>query len=178
MFETYLEDAFHFLSIGLSHETSKEQERYLRVAVFAAASALESFLNYLADGFETNQALQPYELALLLDRKFALENGKFEISKQTEFRRLEDKLRFLLARYCPKFSLAATPAWSAFDAFKRLRDDITHPREEKDIGLERMKKELPKGMNAVIDIIEVLLQGIYGHPLRPKISDLRVPIVY
>ena len=174
MFEAYLEDAFHFLNIGIDHEQEKDQERYMRVAVFAAASAMEAFINYVADGLETDPDIRPYELALLQDRKFALDNGKFAISKQTEFRRLEDKLRFLLARYCPSFSLATNSAWAAFNAFKLLRDDITHPREEKDIGLDRMKRELPQGMNAVIEIIETLLKGIYGRSLRPKISDLRV----
>lgn len=174
MFEDYLEDAFHFFNDGSDSPVEKEKERYFRVATFCVASALEAFINYLGDGFENTKSIAVYELALLQDRKFSLINGEFSLTNQSDFRRIEDKLRFLLKRFSPKFDIATSPSWSDFLAFKSLRDDITHPRDNKDVSLKRLGSELPRGMNAVIDLMGVLILGIYGNPLRQKIIDLKI----
>lgn len=174
MFEDYLEDAYYFYNIGSESTLLKEQNRHYRAAAFCVASALEAFINYLGDGFENQKILEPYELALLQDKKFSLISGKFVLTTQTEFRRLEEKIKFLLTRFSPAFDTASHPAWQHFLRFKVLRDDITHPRENKDTGIERLERELPKGMNAVIDLIDTLLLGIYGSGLRQKIVELKI----
>lgn len=174
MFEDYLEDTFYFARRGFESEDDRDQVREFRAAVFTAASALEAFLNYVADGFEAGDGIEPYELALLQDRRFALEQGEFRVLNQTEFRRIEDKLRFLLKRFVPDFNVLTNPIWSHFASFKSLRDDITHPRDTKDLSLKRISDELPRGINAVIDLIDLLLSGIYGKRLRPRIRELRL----
>lgn len=172
MFEDYLVDAFYFASQAKRDKTN--EERLLRVATFTAASALEAFLNYVADGFENTELVEPYELALLQDKRFALISGKFKITEQTEFHRVEDKLKFLLRRFAPTFDIASNRAWSDFLAFKTLRDEITHPREGADIGVGRLRSELPSGVAAIIDLINVLFLGIYGKKLRAGVLELKL----
>jgi hypothetical protein len=51
MFEEYLQDAFEFLTIAeelLSKNKERDAKRYYRASVFYTASAMESFINYIA----------------------------------------------------------------------------------------------------------------------------------
>ena len=154
-----------------SHDT----KRYYRVCVFCAISAVEAFVNYVADAFAQSASLEPCEIAFLADRQFVPTRGKFEISDKMEYHRLEDKLKFLICKFIPKFDFEKTPCWSRLIEFKKFRDSLTHPRSDEDeTELDIYKTKTAVGISSVIEIIDYLCRGIFRKPLRKKLLDLKV----
>ena len=43
-----------------------------------------------------------------------------------------------------------------------------------DIGIARLEAELPRGIAAVIDLINTICKGIYEKGLRPGILELKI----
>ena len=173
MFEDYLEDAYFFASHASTLSVDREAQRYYRASVFYATSALEAFLNYLADTFELGNSLEQYEIGFLKDKRFGLSKGIFTMLDSSEYHRIEDKLRILLRRFAPDFNLESNSAWSHFMEFKALRDAITHPRkDEDDLSPSEYKKKVNTGLTAVLEIMNTLCKGIFGKPLRKSLREL------
>lgn len=173
MFEDYIEDAYFFATAAGRQSTEREQQRFYRASVFYAASALEAFVNYIADTFAAGDVLEPFDRAFLLDRKFGLRGGEFTILETTEFHRIDDKLRLLLHKFCPSFDLSKEASWSQFNELKDLRDSIVHPRhEEDDVTAADYRTRLSTGLGAVLKLIDCLCQGIFKRPLRQRLLDL------
>ena len=174
MFEEYLEDAHYFAVEAKEKTDEREAKRLYRACVFYAASALEAFIGYI-NNIVIQVGLQPYEIALLADKKFRLNNGIFEVSDIFELHGIEDKLKFLFYKFNPSFNLEHYPAWSQYIEFKEFRNMIIHPiHEEDEIDITEYQKKIRRGISAIIEIIDCLCQQIIGKPLRQKIKDLKV----
>jgi len=178
MFEEYLRDTAYFIGEGRKATHAGDVEaarRAYRVAVMLGGAAIETFVNYLASTFDAagSKALGPYELALLLDKRFGQQDGIFKVHDQTSYSRLEDKLRFLITRFAVDLDLRSDPAWPQFMEFKRLRDSLVHSRDEED---ERPVAEYDsaciRGIRANFTIMNRLSQGIFARPLRAQLHDL------
>jgi hypothetical protein len=156
-------------------QNSHETKRFYRVCVFCAISAVEAFVNYVADAFAESASLEPCEIAFLTDRQFVPVHGKFEISEKKEYHRLEDKLRFLISRFVPGFDFEKTPCWSRLIEFKKFRDSLIHPRSDEDETKPNEYETITaRGFSSVIEIINLLCIGVFGRPLRKKLLDLKV----
>lgn len=173
MFEDYLEDSYYFAEQAKKLTGEREKKRYYRASVFYAVSAIEAFVNYIGDTFAKAEVFQPYEIAFLTDSRFAMSNGRFEILEQTEYHRLEDKLKFLICKFIPDFDFILNPAWSRLVEFKKFRDAIIHPRQDEDeVEVIEYDRKIRIGLTAIIEIINYLCNGIFGRSLRKKIIDL------
>ncbi len=173
MFEEYLEDSHYFVLKARQSTEEKEQRRYYRVALFCAVSSMEAFINYIGDTFEKGKVFEPYEIALLNDKKFANDKGEFKILEQAEFHRIEDKLRFLIRKFVPGFDFNNDVTWSQFMNFKKFRDSLIHPRQEEDvIKVSEYDRKIKEGLCSTIKIMECLCTGIFKKPLRKKLADL------
>lgn len=173
MFEDYLEDSAYFAQKGSQETSEREAKRYCRVSVFCLMSAVEAFINYIGTTLADGGLFRPHEVALLTDKKFDILKGKFQVLEQTEFHRLEDKLRFLICRYVPDFDFHKDECWSRLLDIKRLRDSITHPREDEDeTDVAEYERKLRAGLNGSIEIMNHLCKGIFKRPLRKKLLDL------
>jgi hypothetical protein len=175
MFEDYLEDSYHFVTMANQIKEDREAKRYYRAAIFYALGAIEAFLNFIADTLSRSNALEPYELAFLMDRRFGLTEGRFEMLEQFQYSKLEDKLRFLLQKFAEDFNFQSNAAWSQFLEFKRLRDSITHPRQEEDeVDLPDYRRMLRTGLSSTIDLMNNISQAIFRRPLRRGLLDFRL----
>ena len=173
MFEDYLEDSNYFAIEASEAPNVREAKRYYRVAVFCTMSAVEAFTNYIGDTLAQGETIEPYEIAFLTDKKFDVSGGTFQIIEQTEYHRLEDKLKFLICRFVPDFDFVSTPCWSRLLEFKKFRDNIMHPRQDEDeIDITEYKKKIETGLSSAIEIMNYLCKGIFNRPLRKKILDL------
>ena len=173
MFEDYLEDAHFFASLASSTTEERVAKRYFRASIFYAMSAIEAFINYIGNIFEQGDVFHPHEIAFLIDKKYTLCHGKFQIIDQMEYHRLEDKLRFLIGKFIIGFDFDHNPSWSQLIEFKRLRDNITHPRREEDeITLIEYNNKIQVGIRSILTIMDSLCNGIFGRPLRKKLLDL------
>src|SRR5206468_430863 len=133
MFEDYIRDAYRFFEQGQGAVNDDEAiaRSYYRASIFCAASAVESFVNFIADTFEKGRSMPNHELAYLSDKTFYFDPKKGLLIEKTEFHRLEDKLKFLLTKFSPSFDFN-NAAWSQLIAFKRLRDNLIHLRQLED----------------------------------------------
>ncbi|HEU0074199.1 MAG TPA: hypothetical protein VFS30_09320 [Dehalococcoidia bacterium] len=178
MFEEYLQDAAYFVNQARREtEEGHEEEarRFYRVAVMLGAAAMETFVNFLGGTFETAgaAALQPYELALLTDKRFGQEDGTFRIGKQAAYSRLEDKLRFLIRRFNVKVDPASSREWGEFLKFKRHRDDLIHSRMTEDnTPLTEYERACSTGIRATFALMDSLSMGVFSKHLRAKLQDL------
>ncbi len=173
MFEDYLEDSNYFAVTASKKIGKREKKRYYRVAIFCAMSAFEAFINYVGDTLIQGETIKPYEISFLSDKKFDIQGGTFQILEQTEYHRLEDKLRFLILKFIPDFDFKHDPSWCRLLELKKFRDKITHPRQDEDeIEISEYKKKIEIGLSAAIDIMNNLCKGIFNRPLRKKILEL------
>lgn len=172
MFEEYLEDAFYFAVEAKEKSDKREAKRYYRASVFYVASALEAFINYISSILIQGD-LKQCEIALLTDRKFRLNNGRFEVGEIFELHGIEDKVKFLICKFNPSFDFEHFAAWSQFIEFKEFRNTIVHPTHEYDeIELDEYRRKIKMGLSAIIEMIDFLCQLIIKKPLRQKIRDL------
>jgi len=172
MFEDYVEDAYHFAIQAGVIPDDRKQRRLYRAAVFYASSALEAFVNYIADTLHAGATLAEHERAFLLDKKFGLRAGEFQIMDSSEYHRLDDKLRLLLAKFCPAYDVAHEAGWSHLMDLKSLRDEIVHPRGDEEVTPAQYHAHLKRGLNSVLDIMDRLCNGIFRKPLRKKLREL------
>jgi len=173
MFEDCLEDAYFFVCKAQGICDEREAKRNYRASVFYAMGAIEAFINFIADTLAHGDVLRSYEIAYLQDRWFGLHNGQFKTRSQADYHRLEDKLKLLIRRFLPDFDFEAALSWSRLLRFKKLRDALTHPREDEDkLSTAEYKQEVEAGLSAVIEIMSQLSKGIFGKPLRKKLTDL------
>lgn len=173
MFEEYLQDSHHFGSEALSTINDREAKRSYRAAIFYAASSMESFINFISEILSESGELAAYEVALLFDKRFALENGKFELIDRFELHGVEEKIRFLIYKVDPSFDFATFSAWSQYLEFKDLRNKIVHPiHGDDEISVDEYKNTLKRGFHSIIEIINFLCQKIIGKPLRRNIAEL------
>lgn len=173
MFEDYLKDSRHFFDGAESATHLDDAKRQYRASVIIGMSALEAYVNYLADTFAQSSVYPHYEVAFLSDRKFGVDDDRFDILDQFEFHRIEEKLRFLLKKYVPSFDFEQEKHWAQFLAFKKFRDSIAHPRFDEDQTTKsEYSQQIKRGLDAVISLIDILCQGIFQKPLRKNIKDL------
>lgn len=173
MFEEYLQDSSGFLQAATSASASGDDTRaksYYRASVFCASSAMEAFVNYLADSFSRARSIEPHELAYLSDKQLCFVPGK-GLSERTEYHPVDGKLRVLIARFRPAFDYAA-PLWEQFMQFKKLRDSLVHPRTpEDDTPIAVYDKEASKGLRATIMLMNEVSQAVFHSPLRKQLLD-------
>lgn len=173
MFEDYLEDAYALAGQARTSSDIVAKKRYYRAAVLYSASAVEAFLNYVADTLEKGSALEPCELAFLADRRFGFHQGKIEPLDTTEYHRTEEKLSLLLAEFRPSYDIAGEPSWSHLTELRRLRDKIVHPRNHDDeVTPQQYDALLGRGLAAAIEVMDQLCQGVFGRRLRQRLRDL------
>ena len=118
MFEDYLQDSYAFFTEANNQTDERIAKRYYRASVFYAASAMESFINYIAESFKEARNLEQAEIAFLMDKKLVFDSRKFSLQERPEFHSLEAKLKFLFHKFDPEFEFGRNPNWSKFIEFK------------------------------------------------------------
>lgn len=174
MFEDYLQDSHEFLTIGEEfslQSRDREARRYYRASVFCAASAIEAFVNYIADSFAQAKNIHQSEIDFLNDR-IAVFSASKGPTIRVEYHKLDDKLRVLLQRLAPKFDFKSL-TWNKFMEFKKFRDTLVHPRQADDeTTLPEYHKAVRSGLGAIIEIMNLVSKGMFRKPLRKRLLDL------
>jgi|SRR5271157_2549015 len=174
MFEDYLQDAYDFQQVARQHAISGDARlarRNFRAAVFCIASSVEAFVNYIADSFSKAKSIPEHEVSFLNDKAlvFSPTKGLYE---RSEYHRLDDKIRVLMARFQGTFDFTGQ-IWFRFTEFRKLRDSLVHPRQTDDERpLEEYKKAVSEGLAATIEVMNMLSKDIFGQPLRQQLLDL------
>ncbi|HHT9133586.1 MAG TPA: hypothetical protein ACFYD2_01670 [Candidatus Avalokitesvara rifleensis] len=172
MYEDYLKDSNYFALEARKKTNEQERKRYYRVSVFCAWSAIEAFVNYIGDTLGRGD-FERYEIAFITDKRFGVCGGKFDILDQSEYHKLEDKLKFLIYKFCPTFNFEKILCWSQLLEFKKFRDSLTHPRKDEDeTDVGEYERRIKTGLSSIIAVMDHLCQGIFKEPLRRQVKDL------
>jgi hypothetical protein len=139
----------------LEAEEAKESENLNKSARCAMASLLfswisiETFVNNMLDDFSTlPDFFQLHERALLEEKEVEFitsgaNAGTFNLSNRASFKRLEDKIMFLVSKVNDGETLNKGDAlWHSFNQFKEKRNYLTHPKKqvEFEISIDDSKK--------------------------------------
>lgn len=167
-FREYLSYSEKYLQIIDSQNETSNIDWLLIPALILAWSAVESFVNNMLDDFSNlpPDLFQLHERSLLLEQKIKFidsgtDIGKFKL-EGLEFKRLEDKIFFLIAKFSEKESdnIKGDRLWQKFQDFKDVRDLLVHPRRSKPVILDKEKVEV-----CIItsrEIIDLISQKVWG----------------
>jgi hypothetical protein len=174
MFEEYLQDSYHFLSLGdgfVAASNDREARRYYRASVFYASGALEAFVNYIANAFAEADSITLHETSFLNDKALVFSVDKGVVEK-TEYHGADDKLRLLMHKFVPVFDFQSL-TWVNFMEFKRFRDSLVHPRQADDeTAMAQYHKKVADGLRAIIQLMDTVSRGMFKQPLRRQLLDL------
>jgi hypothetical protein len=165
MFEDYLQDAHEFFcAANEAANNSKEREarRYFRASVFYTASAMEAFTNYIGDSFSKAEKLSDHERAFLNDTQLVFDSTKGIVSTQIRYYSVDDKLKFLIHKFDPKYDIGKSKAWVSFIQFKVFRDSLVHPKQfDDEIEINEYRKKLQMGMFGTITLMNDISNGVF-----------------
>jgi len=168
-FRDYLNFAERYIRDAEYNSTNSTNiECLLLPSIILAWTAIESFVNNrLFDyGSLPEEKFELHERAFLLEQKIKFidtgENLGSFILEGKEYRRLEDKIFFLISKFSSKKDkdLKGKSLWQDFQEFKILRDNILHPRTDKEIeiNINKVKKHIDTS-KCIIELISEYLWG-------------------
>jgi hypothetical protein len=143
--------------INLAETEHANADRMLIPAILLSWVAIESFINNMLDDFALLPAdlFQLHERALLLEKRLTFvdegdNKGTFTLEK-TEYRRIEEKIFFLLAKFGKSAEIdKGDKLWQDFEKLKELRNNLMHPRKNLelpiDIAITKQCLETAKGI--------------------------------
>ncbi len=134
MFEEYLFDSDDFLTKARGSKSHNEvmARRYYRASIFFTASAMEAYINYIAESFDFADSLSLFEIAFLTDKKIQYSVDNLDIEKRTEYHKIDEKSKVLIKKFVSGYDFNNVE-WSNFHEFKQFRDTLVHPRMSEDI---------------------------------------------
>lgn len=175
MFEDYIQDAYSFYNSALLTNGDREAKMYYRASVFCSASSLEAFVNFIGDTFLHSDNLDRLEVAYLNDRTFEVIPSSGEIKERVKFNSIDNKLKLIIKKFDVAIDVSSSSAWGNFIKFKDLRDSLIHAKDlsdERTVG--QYKEAIKKGLNANIDIMNLIANAVFRKPLRTGLLDLKI----
>jgi len=147
-FREYLSYAERYLSDAEQHYRNGGNVDWLLMpATILAWSSIEAFINNMLDDFGAlpDGIFDLHERAFLLEKRIRFEDrgeqiGQF-LLEGVEYRRLEDKILFLVAKFGDRRArnLKGETLWQNFQQFKDVRDALVHPRRDKEFELDTVR---------------------------------------
>jgi len=144
-FRDYLDYANKYVRLAEKNLKDKtpSNEWLLIPATILAWTAIESFVNNRLDDYKflPDDIFELHEKAFLTEKKIRFVDrgtkiGQFELEGK-EYKRLEDKIFFLMAKFSskPDKDIKGKKLWQDFEKFKETRDSLVHPRRGKRVSL-------------------------------------------
>lgn len=112
--------------------------RCAMASVLFSFIAVESFINNMMDDFTSlpKDLFTIHERGLLSESSVQFESsgkkaGQFVLTDRREYKRLEDKILFLIAKFGGGAAVdKGSNLWQKFERAKQLRDRLAHPRKD------------------------------------------------
>ena len=178
MFEDYIQDAYNFFELAeekAKNGLEREAKMFYRASVFCATISLEAFINFIGDTFKQANTLDKNEIAFLNDKVLEISTSKATIEEKIKFHSIDGKVKFILKKFNVPIDTATASQWRHFLEFKKLRDDLVHPKAISDeMAVQGYKDNIKKGLNANIDIMNAISNKLFTKPLRKSLTDLKI----
>jgi len=171
-FRDYLSYAETYLHLAEEKkQLSSDTKWSLIPSTIMAWTAIESFVNNRLDDLSSiPKDLELHEKAFLLEKRIRFNDrgsqiGEFNL-EGAEYRRLEDKILFLLAKSGANThsNIRGESLWQKFEKFKETRNAIVHPRLDKEFELNI---EIVKGfIKTAKDIIQLISEHLWSKRIQ------------
>jgi hypothetical protein len=133
--------------------------------------SLESFVNNMMQDYAAlpEDTFSVHETGFLEERQVQFNRsgkaaGTFTVSKNPEFKRIEDKVLFLVARFGGGMLDKGGQLWQKFERVKKKRNSLTHYRRDSDIELTTQDSQ--EAIELAKELIEFLSRKVWNKTVR------------
>jgi hypothetical protein len=171
-YRDYLEFASKYLNLAKEENTTRNGADWLLIpATVLAWSAIEAFINNMFDDFTKlpDDMFELHERAFLQETRVRFvdtgeKHGFFELDG-AEYRRLEDKIAFLIAKFSSNERIEkGNGLWQDFARFKQTRDNLVHPRRSRDTLLTI--SEVAQHIDTAKSIIQYVSKHVWKYSVE------------
>lgn len=175
-YDTLLRDAEYFCSQAeeCPKSSTHASVRYSTASILFSFMAVEFFINNMMSDFASlpKGLFTVHEKGFLAERSVVFSSsGVFEVTNRPEYKRLEDKILFLVARFSGNAVGKGSGLWQKgsglrqrFQETKDIRDRLTHPR--KDVTVEPSPSDARKTLEVVKEIIKLVSSKVWGKSVQ------------
>jgi len=156
---------------ALSKANIYDNNHYIIGCILISWMAIESLANDIMQNFAyLPEHFSIHEIGFLEEKKVKFINkgknlGTFSLSKENEFRRLEEKILFLIVKLGKTKKIdKGSNLWQMFIKFEGIRNALTHPKRKKQINLTN------KDAEESIYMAKSMISFIYSEIYRKKIK--------
>lgn len=160
--EELLEEAKRFLEKAQAISDQPIKKAYIHAALMVGFAAFEAHVNAIADDFLSRNDLEPHERGLLAEHVVDLVDGEFQEKTSLKIQRLEDRVQFLCRRFSKTKVDRTASYWSEFVAATKLRNELTHPKNNPPNITEAA---VTKALKAIIELLNFVFNAIYKKKL-------------
>ncbi|MGA9047963.1 MAG: hypothetical protein WB588_03130 [Dehalococcoidia bacterium] len=154
-----------------NNATSQASIRFSTAAIVFAFMSIESFINNMMSDFSSlpDPLFSVHEQGFLSERNvsFSISGtniGKFELTNRKEYKRLEDKIVFLLRRFGGNVVIKNDSLWQRFDKTREIRDRLTHPRKDDEAPPTPVDARI--ALEVGKEIITLVSTKVWGKPVE------------
>lgn len=144
---------------------------YLIGSILTSWISLESFVNNMMQDYLAlpEGTFSVHERGFLEEKQVQFirsgkDAGRFSIGRNAEFKRIEDKVLFLIAKFGGGKLDKGGRLWQKFEKVKKKRNALSHYRRGCDIELTAQDSQ--EAMELARELIEFLSRKVWKKPLR------------
>lgn len=149
--EMLFEEAKYYLEIARNKE-SDEKEAALHASLLLAMSALEAYVNAVAEELVSTFELDIFEKSILAEKNIELKKGIIKLGNGLKMYRLIDRIAFIYSKYAKKEINDADTWYMAIKQTIDLRNSLVHPKNSVQITYSQVEKALWSILNTVNEI--------------------------
>ena len=170
-YQEYLRDSQVFYDEcheALRQGNKVKSRRCSTASILLSLIAVESFINNMMADFASlpKDLFSIHEQGFLEEREVQFTSsgkgaGEFELTKRHQYRRLEDRILFLIAKFNKDSKVdKGSSLWQRFERSKKIRDGLTHPRKN---GIANPSLESTRvALEVAREIIQLVSEKVWG----------------
>lgn len=171
-FRNFLEYAEKLHGIAEEKGEGEGANPFIIGSILTSWIAIESFINNMMQDFASlpEDMFTIHERGFLQEKQVRFANkgdkaGTFYLENKEEFRRLEDKILFLIAKFGESKSVKkGAHLWQRFEQMEKKRNNLTHPRRGREIELTL--KDAKEAISVARSVIEFVSKEVWKKPIR------------
>jgi len=171
-FRNFLDYAEKLYDDAKSEDKKGDANPYIIGSILNSWMSIESFINNMMQDFASlpEDMFTIHERGFLEEKQVRFANkgdkaGTFYLENKEEFRRLEDKILFLVAKFGKSRSVdKGAPLWQRFERMKDKRNTLSHPRKNQEIELTL--KDAQEVIEVAKSVITLVSREVWKKPIK------------
>lgn len=171
-FRDFLDYAEQLYNDAMSKGEERNATPYIIGSILNSWMSIESFINNMMQDFASlpEEMFTIHEKGFLEEKQVRFANkgtkaGAFCIENKEEFRRLEDKILFLIAKFGKGKTInKGTHIWQRFEKIKNKRNTLSHPKKNRDIEL--ILEDAKEAIEVAKSVITLVSREVWKKPIK------------